>query len=149
IAAIPGMADRTITAFTFSKSYAMTGWRVGYVVSPPSLRGVMGPILSFYSTHGVFPAVQSAARAAVLGPQDCVETMRRAYGERRQSMLDGLEGQDAVTAKAPRGAFYVFANVARARGERDPWTLIETWLQWGIAVLPGLAFGPEYPDWVR
>src|SRR5439155_16281734 len=75
IGALPGMAERTITTFTFSKSYAMTGWRVGYVVSPPSLRAVMGPILSFYTTHGVFPAAQSACRAAILGPQDCVEAM--------------------------------------------------------------------------
>jgi aspartate aminotransferase len=70
----------------------MTGWRVGYVVSPPALRGAMGPILSFYTTHGVFPSVQSAARVAVTSSQDCVEAMRRAYDERRGLMLGGLEG---------------------------------------------------------
>src|SRR6185436_4782753 len=72
IASLPGMAERTVSVFTFSKSYAMTGWRVGYAVSPPALRPVMGPILSFYSTHGVFPAVQAAARHAVVSSQDCV-----------------------------------------------------------------------------
>jgi len=149
IASLPGMAERTLTAYTFSKSYAMTGWRVGYLVSPPALRGVAGPILSFYTTHGVFPAVQSAARAAVVGPQDAVETMRRAYDERRALMLQGLQGQGAITVPAPKGAFYVFADVSRARGERELWALVEEWLSWGVAVLPGTAFGADYGDWVR
>jgi hypothetical protein len=119
IASLPGMAERTLTAYTFSKSYAMTGWRVGYLVSPPALRGVAGPILSFYTTHGVFPAVQSAARAAVVGPQDAVETMRRAYEERRGLMLRGLEGQGAITVPAPKGAVLrVRRRVARARRAR-------------------------------
>ncbi len=149
IAALPGMAERTVTAFTLSKSYAMTGWRVGYAVSPPALRGIVGPILSFYSTHGVFPAVQTAARVAVTSSQDCVESMRRAYAERRTLMLDGLAGQAGVVVPPPRGAFYVFADVSRARAGRDVWELIDEWLALGVAVLPGTAFGPEYPDWVR
>ncbi len=149
IASLPGMAERTISAFTFSKSYAMTGWRVGYAVSPPSLRNVMGPILSFYTTHGVFPAVQSACAAAVNGSQDCVEAMRNAYDERRGLMLAGLKGQSAITVPSPSGAFYVFANVSAARGEKDLWGLVDEWLQLGVAVLPGTAFGPEYTDWMR
>ena len=149
LASLPGMAERTVTAFTFSKSYAMTGWRVGYAVSPPSLRGVMGPILSFYTTHGVFPAVQSACVAAVTGSQECVETMRRAYDERRGLVLAGLGGQSAITIPPPAGAFYVFANVAAARNGRELWALVDEWLELGVAVLPGTAFGPEYTDWVR
>jgi aspartate/methionine/tyrosine aminotransferase len=50
---------------------------------------------------------------------------------------------------APRGAFYVFANVERARAGRDLWALVEEWLSWGVAVLPGTAFGADYADWVR
>ncbi|HEY2953867.1 MAG TPA: aminotransferase class I/II-fold pyridoxal phosphate-dependent enzyme [Candidatus Eisenbacteria bacterium] len=149
IASLPGMAERTVTAFTFSKSYAMTGWRVGYAVSPPALRPVMGPLLSFYTTHGVFPAVQSAARAAVLGPQDAVETMRRAYQERRDLLLQGLSGQDEVRVPAPRGAFYAFPDVSAALAGRDLWALVDEWLELGVAVLPGTAFGPEYRDRVR
>jgi aspartate/methionine/tyrosine aminotransferase len=149
LASLPGMAGRTVSAFTFSKSYAMTGWRIGYAVSPPALRPVMGPILSFYSTHGVFPSVQRAARAAVEGPQDCVEAMRRAYESRRAVLLDGLEGQGAIATPAPRGAFYVFANVGAARAGRDLWTLVDEWLALGVGVLPGTAFGAEYGDWVR
>jgi aspartate/methionine/tyrosine aminotransferase len=149
IASLPGMAERTVSVFTFSKSYAMTGWRVGYVVAPPALSGVLGPLLSFYSTHGVFPAVQSAARAALLGPQDAVETMRRAYQERRDLLVQGLAGQDRVRVPTPRGAFYGFADVTGALGGRDVWELVNEWLALGVAVLPGTAFGPEFTHWVR
>ena len=94
-----------------------------------------------------------AARAAVTGPQDCVERMRAAYDERRRMLLDGLAG-GVVRAPEPKGAFYGFANVAGARpgpaaGGRDLWPLIEEWLGFGVAVLPGTAFGPEFGDWVR
>ena len=149
IASLPGMAARTIGTYTYSKSYAMTGWRVGYVVSPPELRAVMGPILSFYTTHGVFPSVQSAARAATTGPQDVVELMRRSYQEGRDLLLQGLAGQTAVRVPVPQGAFYAFPDVSAARGGRDIWTLVEDWLAMGVAVLPGTAFGPEYGDRVR
>jgi aspartate aminotransferase len=149
IASLPGMAERTVCAYTFSKSYAMTGWRVGYAVSPPALRPVMGPLLSFYTTHGVFPSVQRAALAATTGPQDAVDTMRRAYQTRRDALIAGLAGQQAIVVPAPRGAFYAFANVAGARRGRDVWELIEEWLALGVAVLPGTAFGHEYADWVR
>jgi aspartate aminotransferase len=149
LASLPGMAERTVTAFTFSKSYAMTGWRVGYAVSPPSLRAVMGPILSFYSTHGVFPAAQTAARAAVTGSQDCVEAMRRAYQERRDLLLAGLAGQGAIRVPRPLGAFYAFADVSRVRAGGDIWRVVEDWLESGVAVLPGTAFGAGWDDYVR
>ncbi len=149
IASLPGMAERTLSVFTFSKSYAMTGWRIGYVVAPPALRPVMGPLLSFYTTHGVFPSVQAAGLAALVGPQTAVEAMRQAYEQRRDALLEGLAGQGAIWAPRPRGAFYAFANVAGARTGRTIWELVHAWLELGIAVLPGTAFGPGYEDWVR
>ena len=149
IASLPGMATRTLSIFSYSKSYAMTGWRVGYVVSPPELRPVMAPLLAFYSTHGVFPAAQHAALAATTGPQDAVHAMRDAYDARRQRLLDGLAGTTRVTVARPTGAFYVFANVAAVRGTRTLWDLVDEWLAHGVASLPGTAFGPEYGDWVR
>ncbi len=97
----------------------------------------------------MFPSVQRAALAAVTGPQDAVETMRRAYEERRDALLAGLAGQSAIVVPKPSGAFYAFANVAGARAGRDIWDLIEEWLAIGVAVLPGTAFGPEFGDWVR
>src|SRR5258705_4127508 len=75
--------------------------------------------------------------------------MRRAYEERRAGLLEGLRGQTAVVAPVPKGAFYVFADVAGARAGRELWTLIDEWLSWGVAVLPGTAFGPDYADHVR
>jgi len=143
------MAERTVSVYTFSKSYAMTGWRVGYLVAPPELRPVVGPLLSFYTTHGVFPAVQSAARAAVTGPQHDVEAMRREYQQRRDLLLAGLEGQTAIRVPRPRGTFYGFADVSGALGDGDIWSLVREWLSFGVAVLPGTAFGPEYGHWVR
>ncbi len=149
MASLPGMAERTVTVYTFSKTYAMTGWRLGYVVSPPSMRRAMGPLLSFYTTHGVFPAVQSAGAAAITGSQDAVERMRAAYERRRDLLLEGLAGVDAVRVPAPQGAFYAFANVKGAKAGRDVWDLVREWLELGIAVLPGTAFGEAYGDWVR
>jgi hypothetical protein len=116
---------------------------------PAELRGILGPLLAFYTTHGVFPAVQSAARAALTGSQSAVETMRRAYQERRDLLLDGLRGQSAIRVPKPQGAFYAFADVSVAQAGRDIWALVDEWLSLGVAVLPGTAFGPEFGSWVR
>jgi aspartate aminotransferase len=148
IASLPGMSARTVSLFSFSKSYAMTGWRLGYVVSPPALRPVLGPVLSTLTTHGVFPAVQFAGLAAVTGPQRAVEAMRHAYLERRELFFAQLESQHALRATRPAGAFYVFADVAAALERRTVGDLVREWLELGIAVLPGTAFGP-YPERVR
>jgi len=148
-ASLPGMAERTVSAFTFSKSYAMTGWRVGYVHAPPALRGVLGPRLSFYSTHGQSAAVQAAALAAVTGPQDCVERMRRSYEERRKLVVDGLGGIPGIRVPVPSGAFYAFPDAAGALAGGDARELVEAWLASGVAVLPGSAFGPAHGAHVR
>ncbi|MGH7740557.1 MAG: pyridoxal phosphate-dependent aminotransferase [Candidatus Eiseniibacteriota bacterium] len=152
LAALPGMEERTLSVYTFSKSYAMTGWRIGYVVSPRALRPLMGPMLTFYTTNGVFPAVQSAARAALIGPQDAVDVMRRAYQERRDALLAGLEGVAAVRVPKPRGAFYAFADVSgclEGRGPEALTKLVNDWLARGLAVLPGTAFGADHHTHVR
>jgi aspartate/methionine/tyrosine aminotransferase len=149
IASLPGMSERTVSVYTFSKTWAMTGWRVGYLAAPPELRSSAGPLLSFYTTHGVFPAVQSAARAAILGPRHEPEAMRREYQQRRDLLLAGLAGQSAIRVPTPRGAFYAFADVSGALAGRDIWELVREWLSFGVAVLPGTAFGPEYGSWVR
>jgi hypothetical protein len=148
IAALPGMASRTLTVFSFSKTYAMTGWRLGYVVSPPPLRPVLGPTLNALTTYGVFPAVQIAGLAALKGPQGAVDTMKHAYQERRDALFAGLEGQHAIRAPKPAGAFYVFADVSAALERRMVWDLVREWLELGVAVLPGTAFG-LHPERVR
>ena len=152
LGSLPGMAERTLSVYTFSKSYAMTGWRVGYVVSPRVLRPLMGPMLTFYTTNGVFPAVQTAALAALTGPQDAVETMRSAYQERRNLLLAGLAGVPQVMVPKPRGAFYAFADVSgclEAPGAEALSRLVRDWLSRGVAVLPGTAFGAEHHTHVR
>ena len=152
LGALPGMAERTLSVYTFSKSYAMTGWRVGYIVSPRALRPLMGPLLTFYTTNGVFPAVQSAARAALTGPQDAVEVMRRAYQERRDLLLEGLAGLPAVRVTKPRGSFYAFADVSgtlEGRGAEALAKRVREWLDRGVAVLPGTAFGADHHTHVR
>jgi aspartate aminotransferase len=148
IAALPGMSARTVSVFSFSKTYAMTGWRLGYVVSPPALRPVLGPTLCALTTYGVFPAVQIAGLAALRGPHTAVETMRRAYQARRDALFAGLAGQHAIRAPKPAGAFFVFADVSAALERRTTWDLVREWLQLGVAVLPGTAFGP-FPEHVR
>ena len=148
IATLPGMSARTVTVFSFSKTYAMTGWRLGYAVSPPALRPVLGPTLCALTTYGVFPAVQIAGLAALRGPHTAVETMRRAYQARRDALFAGLEGQHAIRAPRPAGTFYVFADVSAALERRTTWDLVREWLELGVAVLPGTAFGP-YPEYVR
>src|ERR1041385_2131066 len=149
IASLPGMAERTVSIYTMSKSYAMTGWRGGHAVAPPAMRPALAPLLAFYTTHGVFPASQIAAREAVKGSQECVRRMRDAYEQRRGLLLAGLAKGALATAPVPRGAFYAFANVARAKNGRDVWALVDEWLGFGVAVLPGTAFGPEHGEWVR
>ena len=143
LASLPGMASRTVSVFTFSKTYAMTGWRLGYVVSPPPLRPVLGPTLCALTTYGVFPAVQIAGLAALRGPRTAVETMRRAYQDRRDALLEGLEGMPALRVPKPAGTFYVFADVSPALERRTVWDLVREWLELGVAVLPGTAFGPH------
>jgi len=96
----------------------------------------------------VFPAVQIAGLAALRGPRTAVETMRHAYQDRRDALFAGLEGQHALRAPKPAGAFYVFADVSPALERRTVWDLVREWLELGVAVLPGTAFGP-HPERVR
>ena len=152
LGSLPGMMERTISVYTFSKSYAMTGWRVGYIVSPRTLRPVMGPLLTFYTTNGVFPAVQTAARVALTSSQEAVDAMRRSYQERRDLLLHGLAGVPQVSVPRPRGAFYAFADVSgclEGRGAEALARLVNDWLARGVAVLPGTAFGAAHHTHVR
>jgi aspartate aminotransferase len=81
-------------------------------------------------------------------PTAPIEAMRRAYQERRDLLIAGLEGQHAIRVPRPGGAFYVFADVSAALERRAAWDLVREWLELGVAVLPGTAFGP-YPEHVR
>jgi aspartate aminotransferase len=140
-----GEAERVLTIFTFSKSYAMTGWRVGYVAAPlavaSALTKAQEPVVGNASSIS-----QKAAEAALLGPQDCVDAMLQAYKSRRDTVVDKLD-RAAMRHVRPRGAFYLMVDVSPA----DNSLLFARRLldEQHVSVVPGSAFGPRGEGWVR
>ena len=137
IASMPGMRERTLTVYTFSKSYSMTGWRIGYVVAPEPFMGFLRKLV-LNSVNGVSTPTQYAALAAVRQRLD----IREEYRRRRDLLVGGLReaGFDCLT---PPGAFYTFPDV-RGRLGNDSWRAMETLLErTSIASVPGVVFGPE------
>jgi aspartate aminotransferase len=139
LAAEPGMADRTITVNGFSKAYAMTGWRLGWMAAP---EGIATLALNLHS-QGVSSAssfAMAAGVAALEGPQDCVAEMVEAYAARRRFMVEALNAIDGIECAAPDGAFYLFPRFAKSG--LDSVALAEALLERGdIAAVPGIAFG--------
>jgi len=146
IASFEGMFERTITSFTLSKSYAMTGWRIGYAVAPePWMTGLSKSIL--YSSNGVSTPTQWAALAAFTTPSDFLETSRVAYRERRDLLLAGLN-ELGLTCALPAGAFYAFPDVSSI--SRDSREAAEILLRrTKVATVPGVVFGPQGEGHVR
>jgi aspartate aminotransferase len=150
IAAVsPELAARTILVDGVSKTYAMTGWRIGYTAGPSVLIKAMSKIQG-QSTSNPTNAAQIATLAALTGPQDCVATMRAAFDERRQVMLRLLRAIPGVSCREPKGAFYAFPDLSSFIGKRSPEgsifdddvQLCDWLLEVGkIAVVPGTGFG--------
>jgi aspartate aminotransferase len=141
IASVPGMLERTVLLDGFSKTYAMTGWRCGYAAVPEPL---VEPLTRFFinSTSCVPPFVQLAGVAALTGPQDAVTAMVAEFEARRDLIVAGLNELPDVSCRSPRGAFYVFPNVADVPISAE--TLADRLLEEaGVAVLAGAAFGAE------
>ena len=138
IASLEGMLERTITSFTMSKSYAMTGWRVGYVVAAePWMTGMRKCLL--YSTNGVSTPSQWAALAAFNLPADFYRTTRAAYRVRRDLLVNGL-CELGLTCDPPRGAFYAFPDVSHVNPDsRAAADLLLERAQ--VATVPGVVFG--------
>jgi aspartate aminotransferase len=138
IASIDGMYERTISLFTLSKSYAMTGWRLGYAVAAePWMTGLRKTIL--YSSNGVSTPTQWAALAAFTTEADMLETNRLAYQERRDLMLAGLN-ELGLSCEKPAGAFYAFPDVTRVNA--DSRKAAEILLERAqVATVPGIVFG--------
>src|SRR5208337_2948960 len=109
IGSLPGMEDRTITVNGFSKAYAMTGWRIGYIVAEKKLSATLRK-LHYYAALCPNSISQKAAVAALSGPQDCVQEMLREYSRRRRLMMDELNLIESLPYKVPNGAFYVFPD---------------------------------------
>jgi aspartate/methionine/tyrosine aminotransferase len=138
IASLEGMTERTITCFTLSKSYAMTGWRIGYAVAAePWMTGLKKTTL--YSTNGVSTPTQWAALAALTTPSDFLEKSRAAYRERRDVLVRGL-CELGLSCSPPAGAFYAFPDVARIHAEsRKASEILLERAQ--VATVPGIVFG--------
>lgn len=110
IASFDGMRERTLLLNGLSKTYAMTGWRVGYVAAPKQMMEAIGKV-HLYTCTCVNSIAQKAAAAALTGPQGCVEEMRQEYRARRDLLVNGLNGLPGFTCATPRGTFYAFANI--------------------------------------
>jgi aspartate aminotransferase len=138
IASLEGMFERTITCYTLSKSYAMTGWRVGYAVAAePWMTGLRKCLL--YTTNGVSTPSQWAALAAFGLPDEFYEDIRRAYRERRDLLVSGL-CELGLACDPPAGAFYAFPDVTRVHKEsRAAADILLERAQ--VATVPGVVFG--------
>ena len=145
IGSMEGMAERTVTINGFSKSYAMTGWRLGYLVGPKETMKWVNRLLS-HSVSQATTFVQRAGVAALQGPQDEVASMAAEFRARRDFLVSGLRDL-GIPCSIPGGAFYVFPDVSHLGGG-DAFTdrLLKEAL---IAATPGSAFGPDGRDYVR
>jgi aspartate aminotransferase len=145
----PELAARTILVDGVSKTYAMTGWRIGYTAGPVGIIKAMAKIQG-QSTSNPTHIAQVATLAAITGPQDCVETMRKAFDERRQEMVKLLRAIPGVQCREPKGAFYAFPDVSAFVGKKTPEgkvladdvALCDWLVEAGkVAVVPGSGFG--------
>ncbi|HUI73342.1 MAG TPA: pyridoxal phosphate-dependent aminotransferase [Candidatus Acidoferrum sp.] len=152
IASLPGARDHVIIAGSVSKTFAMTGWRIGYTLGPAELVQAVTKVQS-QSTSNPTSIAQYAALAAMTGPMDSVPLMLAEYARRRHRIVGGLRAISGVTCEWPGGAFYAFPNVQAhlAAGSRDPIAnncteLTRLLLEKAhVAVVPGEAFGaPGY-----
>ena len=147
IASVPGMQDQTVILDGFSKTYAMTGWRLGFGVMPEELAQLVTK-LQVNSTSCTASFSQIAGIEALTGPRDEVQRMVREFEERRNVIVDGLNAIDGFRCHRPHGAFYVFPNITgTGKSSRE---LAEILLnQAGVACLSGTAFGKFGEGYLR
>ncbi len=146
IGSLTGMAERTITLDAFSKAYAMTGWRCGYVAAPENVIDAMARIKQV-TTGPVATVSQWAGLEAITGPQDCVNEYKQIYTERRAVLLDGLDRMGFAYGE-PRGGLFVWADSSSTgihAAELSYLLLKEA----RVLVFPGTAFGENWREYVR
>jgi len=143
IASIPGMKERTIIVDGFSKTYSMTGWRLGFGIMPKELAARVDLLLT-HSIGSTAHFTQFAGLEAITGPQDMVKVMVTEYQRRRDAVVDGLNALPGFVCQKPQGAFYVFPNITGTGiGSSELANLILE--KAGVALLPGNSFG-EYGE---
>ena len=145
IASLAGAKDTVLVAGTVSKTYSMTGWRIGFALAPAPIIGAMLKLQS-HSTSNPTSVSQKAAVEALRGPQESVGIMLAEYRKRRDFVIERLRAIPGVTCAEPRGAFYAYPNIGVALGNGASSTLqfAENLLQKAaVAVVPGEAFGTD------
>ncbi|HEY7031671.1 MAG TPA: pyridoxal phosphate-dependent aminotransferase [Thermomicrobiales bacterium] len=147
IATMPGMAERTIVLDGFSKTYAMTGWRLGYGAMPTEFAGQIAKLM-VNSVSCTSMAVQRAGLEALTGPQDEVRTMVAAFRRRRDLIVAGLNAIPGLSCLSPKGAFYVFPNVSRT-GLTSKQFADHLLNEHGVAALAGTSFGKHGEGYLR
>ena len=147
IAAVDGMHERTVVVESLSKTFAMTGWRIGYLLGPEPLIEQTSKLAELMHSS-VNSTAQYAAVAALTGPQEHVTAMREEYCAKRQIVLDELDGCTALRLIEPQGAFYAFVDVRACGMDCDRFSrmLLD---EEHVAVVPGTAFGSEGAGFVR
>jgi aspartate aminotransferase len=147
IAALPGMKDKTILLDGFSKTYAMTGWRLGYGVMRKDLAQKMAQLMT-NSNSCTSAFTQMAGNEALKGPQADAEKMVTEFKKRREVIVSGLNNIKGITCKKPHGAFYVFPNIT---GTGMDCRKLADHLMYnaGVAVLPGTSFGKFGEGYLR
>ena len=147
IAALPGMAERTIICDGFSKTYAMTGWRLGFGIMPEALAERVELLLT-HSIGCTASFTQVAGVEALQGPQEQVDAVVAEYQRRRDLLVAGLNTIPGWRCRAPQGAFYAFPNIS-ATGKSSGWWADFLLDQAGVAALPGTAFGKYGEGFLR
>jgi aspartate/methionine/tyrosine aminotransferase len=141
------MADRTITLDGFSKTFAMTGWRLGYGIVPTWLMPAFSALV-INSVSGTNAFAQAGAVAALIGPQDAADAMRAEFMARRALIVEGFNSIPGVSCVMPHGAFYAFPNVSsfgRSSNDIADHLLYDA----GVCGLSGTAFGSHGEGYLR
>jgi aspartate/methionine/tyrosine aminotransferase len=147
LAALPGMAERTCILDGFSKTYAMTGWRLGYGVMPEEVAVAVARLATNCNSCNA-ASTQIAGVEALTGPQESVDEMVREFRRRRDLVVNGLNEIEGIRCSMPQGAFYAFPNVT---GLGMPSKQVADMLLYdaGVAVLSGTAFGANGEGYLR
>jgi len=147
IGSFEGMRELTVSVFAFSKTYAMTGWRVGYVVASKPIIDEMEKLME-HMVSGVTSVCQRAALAAIQGPQSCVEDMRKAYEERRAVIYKGLNEIEGIKCFLPESTFYAFPNLSSLG--MSSWDVARYLArEFKVVTIPGSIFGNRGEGYLR
>lgn len=147
ISTFPGMKQRTIIMDGFSKTYSMTGWRLGYGLMPDDLAAKVSLLIT-HSVGCTASFTQIAGIEALTGPQQQVEDVKKIYRDRRDLIVSGLNSIEGISCKKPSGAFYVFPNIKSFGKSSD---IIADYIlsEAGVALLPGTSFGNMGEGYLR